>query len=72
MVVAVIALFVALGGPAQAKKRLIDGGLLRRNSVTGRAIRDRSVAEADLTSGAVRSLTATPPRSVRSAQIVDG
>jgi hypothetical protein len=72
MVVALIALFVALGGPAQAKKRLIDGGVLRRNSVTGRAIKNGSVPRADLTKGAVRSLMATPARSVRSAQIVDG
>ena len=72
MVVALIALFVALGGPAQAKKQLIDGGLLRKNTVTGRAIKNGSVAKADLTKGAVRSLMATPARSVRSAQIVDG
>ena len=34
--------------------------------------RTASVAKADLTKGAVRSLMATPARSVRSAQIVDG
>ena len=72
MAVALIALFVALGGPAQAKKQLLDGGMLRKNSVTGRDIKNGSVAKADLTKGAVRSLMATPARSVRSAQIVDG
>ena len=72
MVVALIALFVALGGPAQAKKRLLDGGLIRKNTVTGTAIKNGTVSKADLTKGAVRSLTATPARSVRSAQIVDG
>jgi hypothetical protein len=72
MVVALIALFVALGGPAEAKKRLIDGSLLRKNSVTGRTIKNGSVTKADLSKSAVRSLTATPARSVRSAQIVDG
>ena len=72
MVVALIALFVALGGPAQAKKQLLEGGLLRKNTVTGRAIKNGTVAKADLTKGAVRSLMATPARSVRSAQIVDG
>ena len=71
MVVALIALFVALGGPAQAK-RLMDGGLIRKGTLTGRQIKDGSVAKADLTKGAVRSLTATPPNSVRSAQIADG
>ena len=72
MVVALIALFIALGGPAEAKKQLMDGGLIRKGTVTGRAIKDGSVAKVDLTKGAVRSLTATPARSVGSAQIVDG
>jgi hypothetical protein len=72
MVVALIALFVALGGPAQARKALMDGGLIRKGTITGRQIKNRSVAEADLTKGAVRALTATPANSVRSAQIIDG
>jgi hypothetical protein len=72
MVVALIALFIALGGPAEAKKQLMNGGLIRKGTVTGRAIKDGSVAKVDLTKGAVRSLTATPARSVGSAQIVDG
>jgi len=71
MVVALIALFVALGGPAQARN-LIDGGLLRKGTVTGRAIKDGSIAKADLSKAAVRSLTATPANSVRSGQILDG
>ena len=72
MVVALIALFIALGGPAEAKKRLIDGGLLRKNTVTGLAIKNGTIAKADLSKTAVRSLTATPAGSVGSAQIVDG
>ena len=72
MVVALIALFVALGGPAQAKKRLLDGGLLQKNTVTSRAIKNGTIAKADLSKTAVRSLTATPAGSVGSAQIVDG
>jgi hypothetical protein len=71
MVVALIALFVALGGPAQAK-RLIDGSSIRRGTITGKQIKTASVAKADLTKAAVRSLTATPASSVRSAQIADG
>ena len=71
MVVALIALFVALGGPAEAK-RLIDGGLIRTGTITGRQIKNGSVAKADLTRSTVRSLTATPANSVRSAQIADG
>jgi hypothetical protein len=71
MVVALIALFVALGGPAQAK-RLIDGGSIRKGTITSKQIKNGSVAQADLTKAAVRSLTATPASSVRSAQIADG
>ena len=39
MVVAVVALFVALGGPAQAA-HLIDGRLIRKSTITGRQIKD--------------------------------
>jgi hypothetical protein len=72
MVVALIALFIALGGPAEAKRRLMDGGLIRKGTVTGREIKNGSVAKADLTKAAVRALSATPARSVGSAQIIDG
>ena len=58
-------------GPPRPRT-LLDGGLLRKNTVTGTAIKNGTVSKADLTKGAVRSLTATPARSVRSAQIVDG
>src|SRR4051812_27609375 len=71
MVVALIALFVALGGPAQAK-RVIDGGSIRKGTITSRQIKNGSVAKADLSKTAVSSLTATPPSSVRSGQIADG
>jgi len=71
MVVALIALFVALGGPAQAK-RLIDGGSIRKGTITSKQIKNGSVAKADLSKATVRSLTETPPSSVRSVQIADG
>lgn len=71
MVVALIALFVALGGPAQARK-VIDGKLLRKGSVTSRAIKNGSVAKADLSNAAVNSLMSTPVNSVRTQQILDG
>jgi hypothetical protein len=71
MVVALIALFIALGGPAQAKK-ILDGKTLKTGSVTGRAVKNGSLAKADLSKTAVRSLERTPSNSVRSAQIVDG
>ena len=72
MVVALIALFIALGGPAQAKRAIIDGKVLKRNSVTTRAIKNGSVAKADLSRTAVKSLERTPVNSVTSAQIADG
>jgi hypothetical protein len=71
MVVALIALFVALGGPAQAK-RLIDGASIRKGTITSKQIKNGSIAKADLTKATVRSLTETPASSVRSAQIADG
>jgi hypothetical protein len=71
MVVALIALFVALGGPAQARK-LVDGKLLRKGSVTSRAIKNGSLAKADLSKAAVSSLMSTPVNSVRTQQILDG
>jgi hypothetical protein len=71
MAVALLALFIALGGPAQAK-RLINGKLLQKGSVTSRAIKNGTIAKGDLSKAAVRSLTTTPPNSVRSANIVDG
>jgi hypothetical protein len=71
MAVALLALFIALGGPAQAK-RLVDGKLLKKGSVTSRTIKNGTIAKADLSKAAVRSLTTTPANSVRSANIVDG
>jgi hypothetical protein len=71
MVVALIALFIALGGPAQAK-RVINGKLLGKNTVTSRAVKNGSLAKADLSKAAVKSLERTPSNSVRSTSIVDG
>jgi hypothetical protein len=69
MAVALIALFVALDGPATAAK-LIDGRSIRASSVTTKQIRNHSLAAADLTRGAVRVLQRTPSNSVGSKQIV--
>jgi len=59
--IAVVALFVALGVPAQAARL-----------ITGAEIEDHSVSAVDLKRNTVSLLRRTPPRSVRSAQIVDG
>lgn len=60
-VIALIALFVALGGPAQAARL-----------VSGPQIRNRSISTIDLNRGTIRFLRQVPARSVRTAQIVDG
>jgi hypothetical protein len=71
MVVAIIALFVALDGPATAAK-LIDGGSIRRNSITSAQIRNRSLQVTDLSAAAVKTLRATPEKSVGAAQLRPG
>jgi hypothetical protein len=69
--IALLALFVALGGPAQAA-HLIDGSLLQKGSVTGRAVKDRSLTTHDLSKAAVRRLRTTPVASVTEAQLKNG
>ena len=69
-VIACLALFVALGGPAQAA-RFIDGKLLRKGSVSSAAIKDRSLKVRDLGRPAVRSLQQTPNNSVTEAKLAN-
>jgi hypothetical protein len=54
LIIALLALFVALGGPAEAKRLL-----------TGKDVKDRSLQTRDLSRKAVRQLRATPNGSVR-------
>ena len=61
LVVALIALFVALGGPAQAKRLF-----------TGKDVKDRSLQTKDLSRKAVRSLRRTPNGSVRERALANG
>jgi hypothetical protein len=69
-VIASLALFVALGGPAQAA-RFIDGNLLRRGSVTSAAVKDRALKVRDLSRPAVRTLRETPNNSVTEAKLTN-
>src|SRR5215204_4622714 len=71
LVIASLALFVALGGPAEAG-RLLGGGDIKRNSITSRQIKDRSLEVKDLSRKARRSLTATPAGSIADAELADG
>ena len=68
MLVALLALFVALGGPAQARK-LINGADIRPGTVRGTQVKDRSITTRDLSRSTVRSLQATPARSIGAAQL---
>ena len=69
-VLALLALFAALGGTATAA-RLIDGGDIRRGTVASKQIRDRTIAQRDLARATIAALRArlTP---VRSQDIADG
>jgi hypothetical protein len=69
-VIAMVALFVAAGGPAQAAK-LVDGGDIKQGTVTSKQVKDRSIKPKDLARGTVRSLKTTPPNSVVDASLAD-
>jgi hypothetical protein len=71
MVVALLALFVALGGPATAA-RLIDGRSIKRDSITSSQIHNRSIGAQDLSKKAIKTLETTPSSSVGSKQLRDG
>jgi hypothetical protein len=71
LVISLLALFVALGGPAEAQ-RFIDGKLLRKGSVTSRAVKDRSLKMRDLSRPARRALRATRNNSITEAKLANG
>jgi hypothetical protein len=70
MIIAVLALFVALGGPAQAG-RLISGGEIKKGSITSKQIKDRSLTRRDLAKPAVKALTATPNNAVTASKLAE-
>jgi hypothetical protein len=69
-VIALVALFVALGGPAKAAK-LISGSKLKNNSVTSAKIRNHTLSSADIRRSTLNSLKRTGS-TVTSGNIVDG
>jgi hypothetical protein len=69
-VIASLALFVALGGPAHAA-RFIDGSVLRKGSVTSAAVKDGSLKVRDLSRRAQRALQRTPNDSVTEAKLAN-
>jgi hypothetical protein len=66
MIVALLALFVAVGGPAEASR------LLGKGSVTAREVKDHSLTVRELSRPAVRKLRATPLGSVTEAHLRNG
>jgi hypothetical protein len=61
LVVAVLALFVALGGSVYAAKRAkIDGRAIRTKSIPGNRLKPRSIAANRLKPGALRAAIPTP------------
>lgn len=71
LIVALIALFVALGGPAQAA-RVINGKVLKKGTVTGKAIKDHSLTTRDISKRSVRALQKPPKGSITEAQLANG
>jgi hypothetical protein len=70
MIVALLALFVALGGPAQAAK-LINGKHIKADSVTSKQIKDGSLKFRDLSPSAVDTLTTIPAGMVGPLQLAE-
>lgn len=69
--IALLALFVALGGPAQAQ-RLVSGTMIRPSTVTSKQVKARSLSITDLTLASSRALQRTPPGSVTGQEVRDG
>jgi hypothetical protein len=70
LVVALIALFVALGGPARAE-HLIRGSEIKKGSITSKQIKNHSLATKDLSRRAARSLRITPAGSITQAKLAN-
>lgn len=64
-VVALLALFVALGGPAEAKR------LIGKGKVTSLSVKDRSLKLRDLSRKTVRRLKATPNNTITEAKLAN-
>jgi hypothetical protein len=71
MVVALLALFVALDGPATAA-RMVSGASIKRNSITNKQIRNGTIGKLDLSKTARNYLRTTPAKSVGANQLRGG
>jgi hypothetical protein len=71
MLVALLALFVALGGPAQAR-RLVNGKDIKKGTVRSAQIKDRTIALRDINPSVVRQLKETPQNSITEGMLLNG
>jgi hypothetical protein len=71
LVISLIALFVALGGPAEAQ-RLLDGKDIRKGSVSSKQIKDRTIAPRDLSRRTVRQLRTLQDGAVSAVKLANG
>ena len=71
MVVALLALFVALGGPAQAR-RVINGKDIKKGSIRSAQIKDRTITLRDINPLVVRQLESTRPNSITEPMLANG
>jgi hypothetical protein len=71
MLVALLALFLALGGPAQAR-RLINGGDIKKGTIRSKQIKDGTIAMRDINVTVRRQLQATAQRSITEPLLADG
>jgi len=71
MLVALLALFVALGGPAQAR-RLVNGADIKKGTIRGKQIKDRTITLRDINPTAVRLLERTPANSITEPMLTNG
>jgi hypothetical protein len=69
--IALLALFVALGGPAEAR-RLINGKDIKRGTVAGKQIKDRSLGPQELSRRATRMLRQTPNGAITAPKLGPG
>jgi hypothetical protein len=71
MVVALLALFIALDGPAAAA-RFIDGATIKPSSITNKQVRNGTLGTQDLSKKAIKTLETTPSSSVGDKQLRAG
>jgi hypothetical protein len=71
MLVALLALFLALGGPAQAR-RLINGGDIKKGTVRSTQIKDRTIQMRDINQTVRKQLQRTPANSITEPMLANG